>query len=164
MHKRMLIAWLKDAHIMEARSLPILRRRAGCESQGLDARARRESHLRETEQHEERLRQALRVLGSTPPPALSSSQAVAVLTQDITSRVFSDRLVTSAIADLAAEQFEVAAYTALIAAAEHAGEPEIARLCRLNRGEDEDMAEWLDAQIPIVIARTLADAPANNWE
>jgi ferritin-like metal-binding protein YciE len=53
--------------------------------------------------------------------------------------------------------------TALIAAAEHAGEPEIARLCRLNRGEDEDMAEWLDAQIPIVIARTLAQAPADNW-
>ena len=85
-----------------------------------------------------------------------SSEPIVVLTQDITSRVFSDRLVIGAIADLAAEQFEVAAYTALIAAAEHAGETEVARLCRLNRGEDEEMAEWLDAQIPIVIARTLA--------
>lgn len=69
--------------------------------------------------------------------------------------MFSDPLVKNVIADLAAEQFEVAAYTALIAAAEHAGEAEAARLCRLNRGEDEDMAEWLDAQIPIVIAETL---------
>ena len=163
MHKRMLIAWLKNAHMMETGSLPILRRRAGCEFQGLDARARRESHLRETEQHGERLRHSLGVLGSTPPPVLGGSEAVAVLTQDLTSRLFSDRLVIAAIADLAAEQFEVAAYTALIAAAEHAGEPEIARLCRLNRGEDEDMAEWLDAQIPIVIARTLAQAPADNW-
>ena len=159
MHKRMLIAWLKDAHMMETHSLPILRRRARGEPQDLEARARRESHLRETEQHAERLRRAL---GSAPPPVLSSSEAVVVLTHDITSRVFSDRLVISAVADLAAEQFEVAAYTALIAAAEHAGEPEIARLCRLNRGEDEDMAEWLDAQIPIVIARTLAHDPANR--
>ena len=81
----------------------------------------------------------------------------------MTSRIFSDRLVIGAIADLAAEQFEVAAYTALIAAAEHAGEAEVARLCRLNRDEDEAMAEWLDAQISIVIAPTLAHAPANRW-
>jgi ferritin-like metal-binding protein YciE len=158
MHKRMLIGWLKDAHTMETRSLPILRRRVGDEPLAVDTRARLESHLRETEQHAERLRQALRALGSAPPHALSSSEPIVRVIQDITSRVFSDRLVISTIADLAAEQFEVAAYTALIAAAEHAGEPEVARLCRLNRSEDEDMAEWLDAQIPIAITRTLAHA------
>ena len=162
MHKRMLIAWLKDAHIMETRSLPILRRRIGDEPLGLAARARRESHVRETEQHAERLGEALRALGSAPTRRPGDSAAVVMLTEDISSRVFSDRVVVSAIADLAAEQFEVAAYTALIAAAEHAGELEVARLCRLNRGEDEDMAEWLDAQIPIVIARTLGHASANR--
>ena len=160
MHKGMLIAWLKDAHVMETRSLPILRRCAGLELPGLDARARRESHLLETEQHVERLRQALHTLGSAPAPVVCSSEPVLVLTQGITSRVFSDRLMINAIADLAAEQFEVAAYTALIAGAEHAGEKEVARLCRLNRGEDEDMAEWLDAQISIVIG--LAKA-RNDW-
>jgi ferritin-like metal-binding protein YciE len=162
MKQRTLVGWLKDAHVMETRSLPILRRRVGDEPLGLDARARVESHLRETEQHAERLRQALRRLGSAPPPVVRSSEPIVVLTQDITSRVFSDCLVIGVIADLAAEQFEVAAYTALIAAAEHAGETEVARLCRLNRGEDEDMAEWLDAQIPLVIARRLAHAPANR--
>ena len=162
MKQRMLIGWLNDAHIMEVRSLPILRRRVGDEPLAPDARARLESHLRETEQHSERLRQALRALGSAPTPVLGSSEPIVVLTQDITSRLFSDRLVISAIAALAAEQFEVAAYSALIAAAEHAGEAEVARLCRLNRGEDEDMAEWLDAQIPIVIARTFGHAPASR--
>ena len=149
MPNRMLIAWLKDAHLMETRSLPILRRRVGDRPLGLHARARLESHLRETEQHAERLRQALRRLGSAPPPGVRSSEPIVVMTQDIASRVFSDRLV-------------IDAYTALIAAAEQAGETEVARLCRLNRGEDEDMAEWLDAQIPLVIARTLAHAPANR--
>ena len=162
MKQRTLVGWLKDAHVMETRSLPILRRRVDDEPQGLDARVRLESHLRETEQHAQRLRQALRTLGSAPPPAVHGSEPIVVLTQDIASRVFSDRLVIGTVADLAAEQFEVAAYTVLIAAAEHAGETEVARLCRLNRGEDEDMAEWLDAQIPIVIARTLADASGNR--
>ena len=161
MHKRMLIAWLNDAHTMETRSLPILQRRVGDEPLGVDARARLECHVRETEQHAERLRQALRTLGSAPTPVLSNSEPIVVLTQHITSRVFSDRLVIRAIADLAAEHFEVAAYTALIAAAEHAGEAEVARLCRLNRGEDEDMAEWLDAQIPVAIGgRLLTFQPA----
>jgi ferritin-like metal-binding protein YciE len=162
MHKRMLIEWLKDAHTMETRSLPILRKRVGDEPLGIEARTRLESHVRETEQHAERLRRALRELGSAPTAVLSSSQPIIVLTQDITSRVFSDRRVITAIADLAAEQFEVAAYTALIAAAEHAGEAEVARLCRLNRGEDEEMAEWLDAHIPIAIGRTLVHGSSNR--
>ena len=115
MKQRTLVGWLKDAHVMETRSLPILRRRVGDEPLGLDARARLESHLRETEQHAERVRQALRALGSAPPPVLRSSEPIVMLTQDFTSRVFSDWLVISAIADLAAEQFEVAAYTTLIA-------------------------------------------------
>ena len=162
MHRPMLIAWLKDVHLMEIRSLPALRQRAGCEPHGLYQRARRESHLHETEQHAERLRQALRALGSTPTPGLRDAEPVVVLTRDITARVFSDGTMISAIADLAAEQFEVATYTALIAAAEHAGEAEVARLCRLNRGEDEDMAEWLDAQIPIVIAQALRQVASNR--
>ena len=155
MHKRMLIVSLRDAHTMEARSLPVLRRQAADSRQSVETRLRLESHLRETEQHAERVGQALRTLGSAPSTMPASSEAVGVLATDITARVFSDPLVKTVIAGLAAELFEVAAYTALIAAAEHAGEAEVARLCRLNRGEDEDMAEWLDAQIPIVIAQTL---------
>jgi ferritin-like metal-binding protein YciE len=56
----------------------------------------------------------------------------------------------------AAEQFEVASYTALIAAAEHVGEVQIARLCRLNRSEDEDTADWLEARIAILIPHVFA--------
>ena len=155
MDRRMLIRWLKDAHEMESRSLPLLLRQVTDMRRSATARLRLEAHLRETEQHAERVRQALRRLGSAPSPVPSGADAIATLATGITGRVFSDPLAAHLIAELAAEQFEVAAYTALIAAAEHLGEAEVARLCRLNRGEDEDMAEWLDAQIPIVIAETL---------
>ena len=155
MLKPMLIAWLNDAHAMESRSLPMLRRQVTDTRHNGETRLRLESHVRETEQHADRVGQALRALGSAPSVVPTAGEAVVVLAKGITARVFSDPLVKNVIADLAAEQFEVAAYTALIAAAEHAGEAEVARLCRLNRGEDEAMAEWLDAQIPIVIAETL---------
>jgi ferritin-like metal-binding protein YciE len=155
MHNQMLVAWLHDAHAMEARSLPILRRQAEDTRQRPEVRVRYESHVRETEQHVERVAQALRALGSEPLSVLAKSEALANLAKDITGRLFGDPLATMVIADVAAEQFEVAAYTALIAAAEHAAAPEVARLCRLNRGEDEDMAEWLDAQIPLIVAASL---------
>lgn len=161
MHRRMLIAWLNDAHAMEIRSLPALRAQVFDARQGIAAQLRRESHLRETEQHAERMRLALKTLGSVPAPA-PSSESVMGLANGIIGRLFSDPLANSLIADLAAEQFEIAAYTTLIAAAEHAGEAEVARLCRLNRGEDEDMAEWLDGQIPIVIAQALGRSAAGN--
>lgn len=162
MHKQMLVAWLREAYAMETRSLPILRRQAEDRRQGADARLRYESHVRETEQHVERVAQALRALGSEPLSAPTKSEAVADLAKDITARVFCDPLATKVIAECAAEQFEVAAYTALIAAAEHAAASEVARLCRLNRGEDEYMAEWLDAQIPLIIAAALEQTRLMN--
>src|SRR4029453_14606123 len=99
MKQRMLVGWLKDAHVMETRSLPILRRRVGDEPLGLDVRVRLESHLREREQHGERLRQALRRLGSAPPPVVRISEPIVVLTQDITSRVFPVPLVIGSTPD-----------------------------------------------------------------
>ncbi len=162
MHKQMLVAWLHDAHAMEERSLPILRRQADDTRQSPDARVRYESHVRETERHVERVAQALRALGSEPSSVLARSEALADLAKNITRRLFGDPLATKVIADFAAEQFEVAAYTALIAAAEHAAAFEVARLCRLNRGEDEDMAEWLDAQIPLIVAASLDQPRALN--
>ena len=62
-------------------------------------------------------------------------------------------------ADYAAEQCEIAAYNALITAAEQTGELEVARLCRLNRGEDEEMADWLNAQLEILTEERLKRFP-----
>jgi ferritin-like metal-binding protein YciE len=155
-NKRILTAWLNDAHAMEARSLTVLRRAAADSRQRVEVRVRLESHVRETVQHAQRLQQALDVLGSSPAPLERHADPVMVLASDITARVFSDPLMGKVIAAVAAKQFEVAAYTALIAAAEHAGEAEVARLCRLNRGEDEEMAEWLEAQIWIVLGEKVA--------
>ena len=157
MHKQTLIEWLNGAHAMETQSLPILRAQVSDARKSFEARARFQTHLRETEQHAARIRQALETLGSATTTQDGGDPIAAVL--GLSTRLFSEPLARLAVADFVAEQFEVAAYTALIAAAEQAGETQVARLCRLNRGEDEDMAEWLDAQIPMAIERALAEPP-----
>ena len=155
MHKSTLITWLDDAHVMERQSLASLCNRAATAHAVVDARSRIEEHIHETEGQVERLRQALSNLGRSPSKA---GQKIAPLARIATTPPSNsaDTAVRDAVASYAAEQFEVATYTALIAAAERVGEVEVARLCRFNRSEDEDMAEWLEAHITILIADAFA--------
>ncbi len=52
------------------------------------------------------------------------------------------------LSDYAAEHFEIACYTSLIAAAEELGHPQIAAICRDILRDEEAMAQWLKENIP----------------
>jgi ferritin-like metal-binding protein YciE len=156
MRRQRLIRWLQDVHEMETHLLPILRRDAIDPGQSVEVRSRLAAHLLETERHLQRVNQALRAVGAAPSrtasdtgPGLGAPAA----------RIFSDPVVNKALVDFAAEQCEIAAYNALITAAEQTGEVEVARLCRLNRGEDEEMADWLNAQLEILTEERLKRLP-----
>ena len=155
MRRRRLIRWLQDVHEMESQLLPILRRDAIDPAHSVDVRSRLAAHLLETERHVERVNQALRAVGAAPRTAAATGPGPGTPTR----RIFSDPVVNKALVDFAAEQCEIAAYNALITAAEHTGEVEVARLCRLNRGEDEEMADWLNAQLEILTEARLKRFP-----
>ena len=59
------------------------------------------------------------------------------------------------LADYASEHFEIAAYTALIRAAEEAGESRIVTLLEENLREEEQMAQWLFDRIPEAVLHAL---------
>ena len=155
MQRQWLINWLRDLHEMETQLLLAHSRDASDPRQSVEVRVRLEAHLRETERHVERVSDALRAVGAAPRTSarahtLAAATRGARVASDPIVSLFSDPVVSKALLDFAAEQCAVAAYTALIAAAEHAGETEVARLGRFNRGEDEEMAEWLNARIEIL--------------
>ena len=60
----------------------------------------------------------------------------------------SDEIVKASIFDYSFEHFEIANYRALIAAAEQAGEPEIARMLQPSLDEELEMAAWLEQRLP----------------
>lgn len=155
MRRQRLIRWLQDVHDMETQWLPILRRDAIDPAQSVEVRSRLAAHLLETERHVERVNQALRAVGAAPRTAGATGPGPGTPAR----RIFSDPVVNKALVDFAAEQCEIAAYNALITAAEHTGELEVARLCRLNRGEDEEMADWLNAQLEILTEERLKRFP-----
>jgi ferritin-like metal-binding protein YciE len=156
MNRNTLVAWLDDAYAMELQVLPVLRNHAIRTGGRPDAQARIEAHIDQTVDHVERVRQALKGLGNTPSKLRTGLALVMDAGEKMADGILSDDPLRDAIMGYMTEHFEVAAYTALIAGAEQAGEVEVARLCRLNRGEDEDMAEWLDAQIPILVEHRAA--------
>jgi ferritin-like metal-binding protein YciE len=153
--KNTLIAWLNDAHAMETELQPILRNHARDAKKNADVSQRIDRHAQETAQQAERVRQALAILGTTPSVLKSGSAAVAGLVMSVSTGMFSDELVKNALMDYATEHFEIAAYNALITAAEALGETEVARLCRENLREEEEMAKFLAAQLPATVKETL---------
>jgi ferritin-like metal-binding protein YciE len=57
---------------------------------------------------------------------------------------------------------EIASYTILIAAAEHLGETEIARVCNQNLREEVAMADWLKSNLQPTTAKFLSRAETDS--
>ena len=113
-------------------------------------RERDEQHLAETKRHAERVRECLDLLGAKPSAMKSAMGNITGMVQGASSGMFKDELVKNFLSDYAAEHFEIACYTSLIAAAEEVGQPQVASICREILRDEEAMAQWLEDNIPEV--------------
>ena len=147
-----LIAWLNDAHAMEQTLIPILDNHArDADRDRPAAAARLREHVWETRRHVQRLEECLGLLGTSPSMITSALSSLMGSIESVGTAALGDEVVKNVLMDYAAEQFEVACYKALVAAANEIGEARIARLCQENLLEDEAMANWLDRQIPLMV-------------
>jgi ferritin-like metal-binding protein YciE len=162
MAKDVLISWLNDAYAMEQALLPILRNHAqDAEREMPQAASRIRKHIEETEKHAARVEECLKQLGTTPSTVKSTFASLVGSIQSVATGIFSDEAIKNVLMDHGAEQFEVASYRALVAAAEELGESKIATLCEENLREDQLMAAWYEDQIPSVVSHTLAKSKAD---
>ena len=145
-----LIAWLNSAYSMEQSQAQVLESHARDAKDFSWIRERDEQHLAETRRHAERVKECLDLLGSKPSTLKSAIGNVTGLFQGASSSMFKDELVKNFLSDYAAEHFEIACYTSLIAAAEELGQPQIAAICRDILRDEEAMAQWLKDNIPQV--------------
>lgn len=72
------------------------------------------------------------------------------MVQGISTGPAGDEVVKNCLADYAAEHFEIACYTSLIAACNELGESQIASVCDQIRSQEEAMAQRLMQAIPVV--------------
>ncbi len=149
-HEDFVIKWLNDAYAMENGLVQVLEKHAKDAEGHPQVHNRIQEHIEETRRHADRVRESIERLGGDTSTLKTTLANVAGTLQGMSTGAAEDELVKNAIADYAAEQFEVASYRALIAAAEELGDQETVRACQENLREDEEMARWLEQQLPTV--------------
>lgn len=150
------LAWLKDAHAMEAGGVITLENHATAAADYPEVQAKLHEHARTTRRHADLLERSIERLGGHPSALKEALGSVAAKVAGIANLPAQDTVVKNALGDFAAENFEIACYRSLIAAAEQVDDDETAAVCRQILQDEEMMAGWLEAQIPTLTRQFLS--------
>ena len=151
-----LVAWLNDAYAMERAVAQMLQRQAQ-RTDNAEIRGQLRWHLEETDRHSETVKRCIEQLNGRVSAAKSVMGTAAGFIEGVMSWAPSDATVKNLLADFAAEQFEIASYKALIAAAQSVGENQIADWCQQILCDEERMAHWIEERLPHVTQSYLAE-------
>ena len=135
-HKDFVIKWLNDAYSMENALIPVLENHAK-DAEGLPQQPRIQEHIETTRRHADRVKECIERLGGDTSTLKTGTAKISGTLQGMSTGAAEDELVKNVISDYASEQFEVASYRSLIAAAEELGDQETVRACQENLREDE---------------------------
>jgi ferritin-like metal-binding protein YciE len=78
--------------------------------------------------------------------------------QGMSTVMAKDKILKNAMANYAIEYFEIAAYLANAEAARMLGYDDIAEVCETIMEEEQEMADWLEGQIPFLTRREIREA------
>jgi ferritin-like metal-binding protein YciE len=151
-----LIAWLNDAHAMEKSLAPVLENHAKDADLHPEMQVKLQEHLNETKQHAELVAGCIKRLGGSVSTVKSGLGTVMGTVQGMSTGMAKDELVKNALADYAAEHFEIASYRSLIAAAEELGDQQTVGVCQQILRDEEEMAGWLEQHLPTITREYLA--------
>jgi len=143
-----LAAWLRDAHAMEGQAISLLETQIQRLESYPEALPRLREHLAETKQQRGQVEQCLQKLGEDTSTLKDATMKLGANLQGLMHAMSSDEVLKDALASNAFEHFEAASYCALAAAANDAGEPEIAKTCENIMRQELAMADWVWQQLP----------------
>jgi ferritin-like metal-binding protein YciE len=156
--------WLHNAYGMELGLVRVLQHRLSDTQDQPLMHSKIQQHLEETQRHAERVRECIERRGGSVSKIRGGLGAISGMMSGLSTEFAQDEAVKNALADYAAEQFEVASYRSLVAAAEKVGDQHTARVCREILEEDERMADWLKEQIPDLTNKFLGHLEQQNSE
>lgn len=159
----LLVAWLNDAYGMENALVQILEHQVKDAQELPEVQSRIQLHLEQTRQHAEMVKSCVERLGGSTSSLKSGLASLFGQMQALSTGAAQDEMVKNALADFAAENFEVASYTALITAAQEIGDMQTVTVCQQILQQDQEMAQWLAQNLPNLVRdtmRTMAAAQA----
>jgi ferritin-like metal-binding protein YciE len=146
-----LIGWLNDAYAMEQGLVQVLENHANDAKDMPEAYRKLTQHLEQTRMHAERVRECVERLGGSTSTVKTAMGTVSGFFQGRSTGASPDELVKNALADYASEHLEIASYKALIVAARALGENQVVQVCEQILRDEEEMASWLERQLPMIV-------------
>lgn len=153
--KELLIDWLNDAYGMENALIQILEHQIKDASSYPQVKAKLEQHLEQTRRHAELVKNCVEMHGGSTSTMKAGMAKLFGQMQAVSTGAAKDEMVKNALADYAAENFEVASYTALVRAAQDLGDQHTASVCQQILQEDQEMATWLHNNLPRLVQEVL---------
>lgn len=129
-----------------------------------DVRARIEQHINETKRQITLLEEILDRNDISRSVLKDSMSKMAALGQSIGGMFPSDEIVKGSISGYVFEQFEIACYTSLLAAAKKAGDTASVPAIETILAEEREMADWLIRHIPQTTEQFLLRSDADGVE
>jgi ferritin-like metal-binding protein YciE len=160
----LLVPWLNDAYAMESALIQLYVNHARDAEDHPGIRARLEEQVETSRRHAEQLKECLLRIGSGPSVIKTALGSMVGAMEALSMDVLTDEAVHDAIADYAAVNYSIATYKVLVVAAEDLEDYDTAMTCRAILREEEEMARWLEMQIPPVAVQAVTrDAGPTEW-
>ncbi|EDV0966415.1 ferritin-like domain-containing protein [Salmonella enterica subsp. enterica serovar Bredeney] len=156
--------WLRDAHAMEKQAESMLESMASRIENYPDIKARIEQHISETKHQITMLEEVLDRNGISRSVLKDSMSKMAAMGQSIGGMFPSDEIVKGSISGYVFEQFEIACYTSLLAAAKKAGDTASIPTIEAILKEEMQMADWLIKHILQTTEQFLLRSEADGVE
>lgn len=153
--KETLLSWLNDAYAMEKGQIQVLENHVKDAKDHPEIHRKLSEHLELTRRQADQIEQCVARLGGNTSSMKTAMGTVAGFFQGRSTGAAPDELVKNALADYAAEHFEIACYRALITGARAIGATEVAQVCEQILREEEDMARWLENRLPMTVQQYL---------
>lgn len=157
-----LIQWLRDAHAMEEQAETMLSGLLSRLDNYPELSDRLQLHLDETKVQASRLKTCLDLIGADTSTLKDAGGKLMATAQTISGVFAGDEVMKGSLASYTFEHMEIASYTILIAAAEAAGESDVARICEQNRQEEVAMATWLKNNLESTTTKFLSRAETES--
>lgn len=151
-----LVEWLRDAYAAEEQAQAMLRHTASQNEGYPSFGAGLERHGELSADQANRLKSCLDELGEGTSLIKNLTGQLTALGQTLSGYVVGDEPAKAALATATFAHMEASSYRILVSAAEAAGEPRVAEVCRGLLDEELEFARWLDEQLVSVTAEYLS--------
>jgi ferritin-like metal-binding protein YciE len=141
------VTGLRNQHAVENQAIELLERQIGRLDNYPEMVERMRRHVEESREQARRLEDLLERVGGSHSSIKDTVMSFVGNVAAAAHMPAQDEVVKNTFANYAFEHFEIAAYKSLLTLAELAGVPGAETALRQSLGEEEAMAEWIDAHI-----------------